>query len=188
MPFWRKRAEPLHERLAREGGLTFPRGPADEVRPPWDQPAVHGVARPRRWDAVASAEAERLHGDEVHFVALPDGTLIVEEDVPDGALAPLADAVEAMVDPPYRAEGVRRDGNVWAVGARRIQVAEVEDEIPGDEVEMAVQGEERTVLVDGEQSGGYFPGLETLAEGFDAFVIRAERLDGSLWEVKVAPL
>ena len=45
----------------------------------------------------------------MHFTSLPDGTLLVEEDVPDGALSPLADAIEASINPPYYAEGVRRD-------------------------------------------------------------------------------
>ena len=38
-----------------------------------------------------------LTGDAVTFVALEDGTLVVDEDVPDGSLAPIADALEEMV-------------------------------------------------------------------------------------------
>ena len=48
--------------------------------PGWDgeqrgEPGIHGVPRPRRWDAVATAAAPGLRGEIVHFVALPDGTL-----------------------------------------------------------------------------------------------------------------
>ena len=61
-------------------------------------------------------------GDIVHFVALPDGTLVVEEDEPDAALTPLADAVETSIPPPYRAEAVRRGPEAWAVAASRITI------------------------------------------------------------------
>ena len=152
------------------------------------EPAIHGVARPRRWDAVVSADARELRGDEVHFTALPDGTLIVDEDVPDGALAPLADVVEQQLPPPYRAEGVRREGDVWAVAATAIEVAEVDEEIPGDVVELAVSDAGRTLLVDGERASGSYRSLEALAEDLDAYVIRAERLDENLWEVRISPL
>ena len=57
------------------------RGPVDPG-PHWGVTGIHGVARPRRWDAVASAEGPGLAGDEVHFVALPNGDLVVDEDEP----------------------------------------------------------------------------------------------------------
>src|SRR4051812_41563857 len=81
--------------------------------PGWDGEArgvtgIHGVPRARRWDTVASVAAPALRGDSVHFVALDEGTLVVEEDEPDDALGPLADAVEQAIRPPYRAEAVRR--------------------------------------------------------------------------------
>ena len=56
----------------------------------------------------------------------------------------------------------------------------------GDEVELALHGDERTLLIDGNRAFGTLPELEALAEG-DA-VIRAARLDGNLWEVRVDPL
>ena len=79
-PFWR-RERPLHERLAEEGGLTVPLELGRDVAP-WHQAGVHGLARPRQWDAVVTAEAD-VPGDSVSFVALEDGTLLVEENVPD---------------------------------------------------------------------------------------------------------
>ena len=83
--------------------------------------------RPRDWDTVASVGAE-LPGNEAHFTALPDGTLLAEEDVPDGSLPSLAEAIEASVQPPYRAEAVRRSEGIWAVAARRSQVIEVAED------------------------------------------------------------
>ena len=72
------------------------------------------MPRARKWDAVVTTDAPALQGDAVHFAALGDGSLILDEDQPDGALAPLADALETRLAPPYRAEGVRRDGTLWA--------------------------------------------------------------------------
>ena len=75
--------------------------------------------RARRWDTVATAEAPALKGDTVHFVSLADGTLVVDEDEPDGALASLADAVEQAIPPPYRAEAVRRERRTRGRSPRR---------------------------------------------------------------------
>jgi hypothetical protein len=185
MPFWR-REKPLHERLAEQGGMTFATE-ADRDVAPWNQAGVHGVPRPREWDAVVTVEAE-LPGDAVQFVALEDGTLVVDEDVPDDALTPLAEAAESQLNPPYRAEATRKGDRVWAVGARKIRVARVADQIGGDTVELAVQDGERTVLVDGALALGSFESLEALAAGLPSYVIRADRLDEDLWEIAVLPL
>ena len=119
----------------------FLSAPPDEFgRPsPLGEVALHGVPRARQWDTVASVSAE-LPGDAVHFTALPDGTLLVEEEVPDGALTPLADAIEVTIAPPYRAEAVRRDESVWAVGAKRIRVREF-PEHEEDELELVEDGQ-----------------------------------------------
>ena len=177
------RNKPLHEQLAEEGELNigaepaqrtpsrlggllhgladgFLSAPPDEFgRPsPFGEVALHGVPRARQWDTVASAEAE-LPGDEVHFTALPDGTLVVEEDVPDGSLTPLADAIETSLNPPYVAEGVRREDGVWAVGAKRIRVRAFPDH-DGDELELVE----------------------------DDLVVIGRRIDGDLFEVVVSAL
>lgn len=160
-----RRNEPLHRKLAEAAELDIgqtPRVPrafsgflhdlaADTV-------GIHGVSRPRVWDLVTTAEAD-LPGDVVHFTSLPDGTLVVEEDVPDGSLAALADAIELTLEPPYRAEAVRRGERVWGVGANRIQV----QAFPG-ETEDALERVE------------------------DGHVILGRRLDGDLFEVEVTPL
>ena len=140
-----RRDRPLHEQMAEEGGLDlgpepsetgrgpsrlaglmhgladgFLTAPPDEFGnpSPLGEVGVHGVPRARRWDVVASARAE-LPVDEVHFAALPDGTLIVDEDVPDGSLTPLAEAIEVTLNPPYRAEAVKREDG--RLGGRREQ-------------------------------------------------------------------
>ena len=140
MSLWRRK--PLHERLAEEGGLV--EEPAPEPRPSWDAAGIHGVPRPREWDAVAAAEAPDLAGDTVSFTALPDGTLLVDEDLDEGALTPLAEAVEAHLAAPYRAEAVRRGEGRWAVAARRIEVVRLPEDVQGDEIELTSHdGEDR---------------------------------------------
>src|SRR5918992_2199335 len=129
MPFWR-REEPLHEKLAREGGLDFPRavqdlaGPLDPRHPFWQVAGIHGVARAREWDAVVAAEAPELPGEELDFVALEDGTLVVDLDLPEDALSPLADALDGALEAPYHAYAHRREGDVWVAAAGVVEVVE----------------------------------------------------------------
>ena len=183
------RRKPLHQRLAEEGGLVAPERPRHDMTPPWGEVGIHGVARPREWDAVGVVDAPGLPGDEIGFVALPNGTLLVEDELPDDLLAPLAEAVEGALEPPYRAQAVRRDEARWAVGARSIVVVELPEEIDGDEIELTVHDGERTLIVDGARSFGSVPALERLAEArFGAYVVHAERLDGAYWEVRVTAL
>jgi hypothetical protein len=176
------RRKALHQRLAEEGGLVEP-----PARPLFTgvigETGIHGVPRERQYDAVVTTEAPDLEGDGARFVGFEDGSLLLEEG--DGDLTPLADAVEQEVARPYRATAVRRGGTQWAVAAHRLRVVEL-PEPGGDEVELAIHGDERTLVVDGNRAFGTLPELEALAEG-DA-VIRGNRLDGTLWEVRVDPL
>lgn len=184
------RREPIHKKLARQARLDQEaRTEAEPVDPGphWGVTGIHGVPRPRRWDVVGAAEAPGLTGEEVHFVAVPNGDLVVDEDEPPDTLIPLAQAVEETLAPPYRAEAVRRDGDVWAVAARRVEVAALDAD--GDEIELVVNHGERTLTVDGQRTFGSVPELERLAEQEGAsYVARASRLDERLWEVDVNPL
>jgi hypothetical protein len=189
MPF--RRREPLHDRLAREGGLRADPYAPHRVGPRWGEVGIHGVHRQREWDTVAVAEAPALAGEEREFVVLPDGTLLVEDgdDADAEALAPLADAVEESLHPPYRARAVPRERGLWAVAANAIRVAELGDDVPGDSLELAVHGGETTLTIDGAPAWGSLPVLERLAaERHESYVARAERLDGPLWEVEIEPL
>jgi hypothetical protein len=197
-PFWRR--EPLHRRLAEQGGLADgldlptaapaslsaePPGFDGEAR---GETGIHGVPRRRRWDAVTTVEAPALRGDAVHFVALDDGTLVLDEDEPDGALEPLADAVEARLATPYRAEAVRRGSAEWAVAARSIQLVELKSQ-NGQEIELVGSREGHVLRIDGRTTLGGSPELERLgsARGTD-YVVRARRVDGDVWEVETAAL
>ena len=180
MPLFRRK--PLHERLAEEGGLVD-RSAAPPYTGVIPETGIHGIPRERQYDAVATSEAPGVEGDSARFVGLEDGTLLLEEG--DGQHAPLADAIEQEIQRPYRATAVRRSETTWAVAAHRLRVVEL-PEPGGDEVELAVVGGTQTLIVDGVRSFGTIPELERLAEG-DA-VIRAARLDGNLWEVRIDPL
>ncbi len=193
-----RRRRPLHEQLAREGGLsaaldggtTAPGLAADA--PGWDglqrgEPGIHGVPRARRWDAVATAAAGEIRGDTVTFAKVGDGAPI-GGDQPEQALRALAAAVEESLAPPYRAEAVRREGDLWAVGARRIQVAEVPG-LAGEEAELVVRPDGSVLRVDGETTLRRAPGLEQVgAELGPERVVRAWRVVGETWEVEATPL
>ena len=196
MGFFR-REEPLHEKLAREGGLDFPRGVDEPDGPPtidpehplWRIAGIHGIPRAREWDAVVTAIATELPGDEADFVALPDGTLYTDDDLPDGALSPLADAFESLLDAPYHAVALRQEEDVWSAAALRVGVVEVPEDVDGDQVDLAVNDGERTIRVDESESRAEIPSLEGFAaQQFSSFVLRASRLDETLWEVTVLPL
>jgi hypothetical protein len=182
MPLFR-REEPLHERLAREGGLVEP-----EPRAPWREVGIHGQQRPREADVVVTVDATDVEGEAARFVSLPDGSLLVEEG-PDTSLEPLATAVEQELRPPYRARAVRRDESLWAVEATRIEVLELPDAPGGDAIDVTHTADGTVVAVDEAPVFGSIPALEQRGEreGTD-YAVHAERLDGNLWEVKAAAL
>ena len=182
-----RRREPLHVRLAREGGLTE-RPPDLDPRPRTLETGIHGLQRPRAWDTTLAAEAEGIDADEATFVALPDGTLLVEEG-PDSSLEGLAEAVERELKPPYRAHAVRRGESLWAVEARRIEVLALPGAPAGETLDLTHTGDGSELRVDGERVFGTMPALGERGEreGRD-YTVHAERLDGDLWEVRASPL
>src|SRR5262249_28446904 len=129
-----RRREPLHERLAREGGMN-PAEPSLDPRTPWQETGAHGLQRPRAWGSTRAVDAPDGEGDSARFAALPGGTLLVEEG-PDGSLEALAAAVEESVRAPCRAQAARQDGSLWAVQARRIELIELPDAPGGDSLDL----------------------------------------------------
>jgi hypothetical protein len=176
------RRKPLHQRLAEEGGLVE-RSTVPLFTGVIPEAGIHGIPRERQYDAVATTDAPDAAGDSARFVGLEDGSLLIEEG--EGDLTALADAIEHEIARPYRATAVRRGDTTWAIAAHRLRVIEL-PEPGGDEIELVLNGEEKTLVVDGNRSFGTMPELEQLADG--NAVIRAARLDGTLWEVRVDPL
>jgi hypothetical protein len=134
-----------------------------------------------------AVDAPELRGDRLEFAALPDGTLIVEDDQAEDDPAPLAEALETQLQAPYRAEAVRRHEHVWAVAGRSIDVLTFTAD--GEEIELTEHGGERALLVDAMHEFGSIPALEAVGrrQG-DSYVVRARRIDGDFWEVQVDPL
>jgi len=179
-----RRNESLHERLAREGGLVESAG-----KPPWDSSGIHGLAQPRQWDVVAVVDAPELDVAQLELVALPTGELLVEAEAPEEILTSFAQAIESRLQPPYRAEAVRRSDGTWAIGARAIEVVELDLAVDGEEVTVTRRGAERRLEVDGAHAFGTLPELEELAERrHEDYVLQARHLDGRFWEIRVTPL
>jgi hypothetical protein len=153
--------------------------------PHWGEVGIHGLHRQREWDAVITVEAPDVPGEEGWFVVLANGQVVVEEQ--DGTAARLARAI--AVTPPFRAHAVRRGPDTWAIGVRRIETVVLATDPRGDAVELVWDGAERSVRIDGEPTLAGVPELERLgASRHDAYVVTADRLMGSTWEVSVAPL
>jgi hypothetical protein len=122
-------------------------------------------------------------------VALADGRRLHLGGDAD-AVTCAAEALVGELDPPYRALAVRREANTWAVGAVSIQVVELPADTEGQELMLTVTQEgERALEVDGHPTFEGLEALERAAAGrYDAYVLRATRLEGRLWEVGIDPL
>ena len=162
--------------------------PLDEPAPlGWMETGIHGVPRQRQWDAVVTVEVEGIEGDAVHFVALPDDILLVDEDVD---AEPLAAALDDAAQPPYRAEAVRRGETQWAVGIRRIEVVDLGDDAPdGEELTLTVrEGETGSSSTAAQGSARSRRSSGSAQARSTNYVVQGHRLDGTLWEIRVTPL
>jgi hypothetical protein len=155
----------------------------------WLAAGITGLQRQREWDAVATAEVDGIVGDEVVFVALPDGTYVLESG---GSVDPkaFADALGDDIQPPYRALAVRRP-EVWAVGAVSIEVGRLDPDPRGAELELTWNGSEVALTVDSLPADpARAAALEQLARTrvSGAFAARAHRLRDDVWELSVLAL
>ena len=157
------------------------------LRSPSEIAGVTGVGAGRTWDAVVSTHAPALTGEALTFVALEDGTLVVDQDVADGSLTPVAETLEEMVPPPYRAAAARTDDDVWTAVAESVQIVSLPG-VEGDEVDLTIVDGERTLTVAGEPTDLAVRPLDELATAHDSVSVHAERVDGDLYAVDVFPL
>ena len=73
--------------------------------------------------------------------------------------------------------------------ARQIEVVELRDSPEGEVIDVAHTVDESTLMVDGARAFGSLPQLEELGARSGAeYTVHAERLDGDLWEIRVAAL
>ena len=156
----------------------------------WLEAGITGLPRQREWDAVSTADAAGSPGDEVEFVALPDGKLHVEAG-PEGTDAqPFAAALEDSIQPPYRATALRRE-DVWAVGATSIEVVRLDPEPRGDDLELTWDGSMLALRQDGRPvDAANAAALERIASEREggAYAATAHRLDGDLFEILILAL
>ena len=111
--------------------------------------------------------------------------MIVGEESGDADLSPLADAIEKNIDPPYRAVGTRQDGDLWGVGAKRIQVAQIAFPT-GDKLEFSRNDATRRAARRRRAERRADPaGSSGSARPLGAsYFVEAQRIDGDFWEVR----
>ena len=205
MGLFRRKQATLNEQLLRQAGLDSSQLLGDPRRPvplepppsllsvlgvPYGSTAAHGAGvGANDWDTCVTATRPGLAGDRVEFTTLPNGDVIVSDETPSTDLSSFADAVERHVEPPYRAVAARHDGDLWAVGAKRIEVARIPFQ-DGHELELSRNGDDEELRVDGEPSDTAIPAeLGQLGDAVgESFYVEAHRIDGDLWEVRAAAL
>jgi hypothetical protein len=149
---------------------------------------MRAMARPAVFDTMTTAHAPEIGGTRVEFATLPEGDVIVDTETGDADLAPLADAVEKHLKPPYRAIARREGGDLWAIAARQIDVLRVSFD-GGDSIEVVENEGTREITVDGKPWTTAIPELDAAGEALgEAYVVHADRLDGDLWEVQASVL
>ena len=138
---------------------------------------------------MATVDAPGMPGDQVEFVALADGTLIVDEGYA-ADLEAVAAGLAGSLAPPFRAVAVRH-ADRWAVGGSAIEVVQLDPDPEGDDLELSWDGETLALAADGipvdvERAAA----LERVASERQrgAYVARARRLESALFEVTVLPL
>jgi hypothetical protein len=198
LSLFRRRRETLNEQLLREAGLDPAQALGDpQPRPLLQPPSILSAAgvpdpsslQPKEWDAAVTVDVPGLMGNRIEFTTIPNGDVIVSDETGDADVTPLAEAAEQRIKPPYRAVAQRQDGELWAVGAKQIRVAQI-DFVDGDKLEFSCHSDQGELRVDGQPSDALVPPeLERLAEtSGDSFYVEAERIDGDLWEVQVTAL
>lgn len=156
----------------------------------WLAAGITGLARQREWDVVLTTEGPGAAGDEVEFVTLPDGTIVVESAYKDVDAETLAGALAPSIEAPYRAVAIWRD-DLWAVGARAIDVVRLDPSPNADDLQLTWDGTTLSLVSDRMPANpGRAAALERLARGRQrgSYVARAHRLADDLWEVLVLPL
>jgi len=130
-----------------------------------------------------------MPGDQVEFVALADGRLILDEGHA-ADLEALAASLAGSLTAPFRAMAVRRD-DLWAVGGSSIEVMQLTPDPDGDDLELSWDGETLALAADGiPVNVGRAAALERLAAARQRgpYVARARRLEADLFELSILAL
>jgi hypothetical protein len=184
---FRRKRERYNQQLLREAGLDRIHLDPPSVLQTVGVPDGRAVGQ-ADWDTSVTVNAPGLEGDTIEFTTLDGGDVLIREEEGDADVSALADAVEKELHPPYHARAARQSGDLWAVLASRIDVQRFS--FPRAEMlELSRKDSWQELRVDGEPSMGRAPELERLGERAGAdFFVKAERLEGDLWEVRVTAL
>jgi hypothetical protein len=156
----------------------------------WLASGITGLPRQREWDAVATCDAPGEPGAEAELVVLADGRVLLENGPAGLDPAPLAEALSGSIDPPFRVSAFRRP-ELWAIGATAIEVARLDPDPRGDDLELTWDGSTLALSVDGLPTDpGSASALERIAREREsgAYAANARRLDGDLFEILVLAL
>jgi hypothetical protein len=151
-------------------------------------PGLSSVTRDDPWDALVTAHAPGLSGEEIRFAVAPDGRTIADAGVSADAVAALGRAVARQLEAPFWAIAVPDEGDEWTAAATAAEILEL-PEAQGDEIEVSRVGGEFTCRVDGEESEAQLPAIDALLdrEGGDGAVV-AHRFAGPVWVAEVFSL
>jgi hypothetical protein len=151
-------------------------------------PGLTSVTRDDPWDALVTAHAPGLAGEEIRFAVTRDGRTISGGEAPADAVAALGRAVARQLEPPFWAIAVPDEGDEWTAAATAAEILELRD-AAGDEIEASRVGGGVNVRVDGEESDAQVPEVDALLErqGGDAVVV-AHRFAGPVWVAEVFSL
>jgi hypothetical protein len=151
-------------------------------------PGLSPVTRDDPWDALVSAHAPGLSGDEVRVAVAVDGRTLADGDVPPDAVAALARAVARQLEAPFWAIAVPDEGDEWTAAATGAEILELPD-AAGDEIEASRVGGEVFCRVDGEESDVQLAAIDALLDrqSGDAVVV-AHRFAGPVWVAEVFSL
>ena len=179
---FRRREEPLHERLAEQGGMTIVDGGHARRR------AVERGRHPRRPAAARVGRRRHRRGRPPGRRASTSSRSRTNGGRRRGrpgrparaARRRARDAARPAV--PRRGHAARR--RLWAVGASRSPSSR-SPRTSAATRSSSLFGREPDALVDGAHGFGSVPALEALGGGMPSYVVRADRIDGDLWEVVV---
>jgi hypothetical protein len=139
------------------------------------------------WDAVVTASAPGLTGDEVRFAVTGDGRTISGGDESSEALEELARAVARHLKAPFWAVAVPGEGDEWTAAGTQAEVLDLPD-VAGDELEASRVGGETSGRIDDEDAELPPTVADLLGRQEGDAAIVAHRFAGPVWVAEIYSL
>ena len=138
------------------------------------------------WDAVVTASAPDLTGDEVRFAVDANGATISDGDVPIDALQPLVQAVAQQLDAPFWAVAVL-EGDTWTAAGTRSEVLHITS-VTADTIEASRVGGVVSARIDDAEADVPAEIAVLLDSSAGDTAIVAHRFAGSAWVAEIYAL